>query len=226
MMPSSDHSQFQFAAERYVLDELPEQEKLAFEDHFFTCAACAQDVEDLLNIRDQSVIALPELDRHKVREKRPWFSQLWIPQFAVGALAVLAIFTAYQNAVVIPHLKAEGHSPLEILSAPQTVSSTRAASALTFNMADRPDPLVIATDWPVSYDRYRATVSRHSAADLLWSDEAPAKNNELAIALRPNRLGPGSYDLKIFGIRNGTDTQLVTRSFSIQSSSTQEKDGR
>jgi len=219
MTRASDHSQFQFAAERYVLDELPEQEKLAFEDHFFTCAACAQDVEDLLNIRDQSVIALPELDRHKVREKRPWFSQLWVPQFAVGALAVLGIFSAYQN-VLIRHLRAETQDPLEILS-PRTLSSTRAASSLTFRKSDRQETLVFPADWAIRYERYRATISRRAATDFLSSDEASVKDRQITVALWPKRLNAGQYILKIFGIRNGTDTEVVEQSFNIQETSSE-----
>ena len=32
------------AAERYLLDEMPEIEKFAFEEHFFDCAECADDL--------------------------------------------------------------------------------------------------------------------------------------------------------------------------------------
>ena len=35
------------ASERYVLDELTVAERDAFEEHYFTCAICAQEVKDL-----------------------------------------------------------------------------------------------------------------------------------------------------------------------------------
>jgi hypothetical protein len=33
------------AAERYLLDEMPELERFAFEEHYFACAICAEDVK-------------------------------------------------------------------------------------------------------------------------------------------------------------------------------------
>ena len=32
------------AVERYLLDEMPEIERFAFEEHFFDCAECADDL--------------------------------------------------------------------------------------------------------------------------------------------------------------------------------------
>ena len=122
-----DHSQFQFAAERYVLGELSEQEKLAFENHFFECAGCSQDVEDLTNIRDAAPAILPQLRAFKP-EKQVKFAWGWIPQFALGTVAVLAVITGYQNAIEIPRLKtAATESGLQILPAPRTLTASRSA---------------------------------------------------------------------------------------------------
>jgi hypothetical protein len=38
------HAMNSFAPERYILGEMTEDERLAFEDHYFSCAECADDV--------------------------------------------------------------------------------------------------------------------------------------------------------------------------------------
>ncbi len=40
------------ATERYLLDEMSEVEKFAFEDHYFDCAECADDVRAAVLVRD------------------------------------------------------------------------------------------------------------------------------------------------------------------------------
>jgi anti-sigma factor RsiW len=39
-----EHSVEKHAAERYLLDDMPELERFAFEEHLFACPMCAEDV--------------------------------------------------------------------------------------------------------------------------------------------------------------------------------------
>jgi hypothetical protein len=73
------------ATERYLLDEMAADERDAFEEHFFDCSECAQDVKDGASmmasaravIRDDSnVVAFPP--------KRGWKG--WLPQAAAAAV--------------------------------------------------------------------------------------------------------------------------------------------
>jgi len=88
------------AAERYVLGELHDTEREEFEEHFFACHECAQDVRDLaaLTAGAKDVLApSPKSEPPKQRaaaavpESR-WFWFRWSPNFAwAGALAVMTI---------------------------------------------------------------------------------------------------------------------------------------
>jgi hypothetical protein len=105
------------AAEKYLLAELPKEQHAAFEEHFFECSACAEEMK--------STVAFMESSRQMVREGvsqtvpqaidekrlvpevsyyRRWFR--WIrPAFAVPVFAALLLFIGYQNGVTIPSLK-------------------------------------------------------------------------------------------------------------------------
>src|SRR5438105_3192419 len=79
-----DHVNVGDLAEQYVAGRLPASEAGEFEDHFFDCDACTQEVLLLQAAKaDLAVRALlPRADRHRHR---------WLRVFALGALAVIAV---------------------------------------------------------------------------------------------------------------------------------------
>ena len=101
------------AAEKYLLGELPKEQHAEYEEHYFDCAACAEEIK--------ITIAFMEGARQVVREQAPqavddkklavaspagggWFA--WLrPTFAVPVFAALLLFMGYQNGVTIPNLK-------------------------------------------------------------------------------------------------------------------------
>jgi hypothetical protein len=115
------------AAERYLLGELSGDLREQFEDHFFSCIECAQDVEAGAIFVDgaRQILgresAQPEaaVRRPAKPESRGWFGALLRPAFAGPALAVLLVFAVYQNAVLIPRMK----SAIEQARTPQLVTS-------------------------------------------------------------------------------------------------------
>ncbi len=86
------------AAERYILGELPAAERDIFEEHYFGCPQCAQDVRDLGQLASGARhIPLP------VEEPIAWFERLrqWWAQPAMGlasacAILALTVSTGYQ----------------------------------------------------------------------------------------------------------------------------------
>ena len=113
------------AAEKYLLGELPKEQHAAFEEHYFDCSACAEEMK--------STAAFMESSRQVVREEAPqiidekrlvpasparggWFG--WLrPAFAVPVFAALLLFIGYQNGVTIPQLKGSSTSQsAEIIS--------------------------------------------------------------------------------------------------------------
>ncbi|MGB8474060.1 MAG: zf-HC2 domain-containing protein [Candidatus Acidiferrum sp.] len=98
------------AAEKYVLGELPQAQRDEYEEHYFECPACAEELK--------ATVAFMESARQVVREEVPeavdakehspatagWFG--WLrPTVAIPALAVLLLFIGYQNEVTIPRLR-------------------------------------------------------------------------------------------------------------------------
>jgi len=113
------------AAEKYLLGELPKEQHAAFEEHYFDCSACAEEMK--------ATVAFMESSRQVVREEVPehigaqrlapvvprtggWFG--WLrPAFAVPVFAALLLFIGYQNGVTIPQLKGSSSSQsTEIIS--------------------------------------------------------------------------------------------------------------
>jgi hypothetical protein len=119
------------AAEKYLLGEMSAELRDQYEDHYFGCLECAQDVRSgamlIDNARDVwSAEPLVESVARPAREaRRGWWAGMWQPAFAVPVLALLVLVAGYQNAVTIPHLKTE----LSRSEAPQTLQSFSLAAA-------------------------------------------------------------------------------------------------
>jgi anti-sigma factor RsiW len=93
------------AVERYLLGELDPAERDSFEEHFFTCAECADEMRIAArfraNVREwlRSPSSGMEVDRG-----RNWFSwTVWAP--AAASVLLLAV-VGYQNTVTFPGLRA------------------------------------------------------------------------------------------------------------------------
>jgi hypothetical protein len=122
-----------FASERYLLDEMTEPERATFEEHYFSCAACAEDLRSGALMRDGARAGLvaaglsgdglsrvgpsvgptfrsgdhPERESHagRVVPLRP--RRPWYQSAVIpwAAAATLAIVAGYQTLVVLPELR-------------------------------------------------------------------------------------------------------------------------
>ncbi len=92
------------AIERYLLDEMPQEERESFEEHYFSCLECAEDARAASAMRDGAAAglartqAVPAADRGAVLPFRPpvrsWRSSVALPW---AAAAMLAIGLGYQT---------------------------------------------------------------------------------------------------------------------------------
>lgn len=120
------------AAERYLLEELSAQERSEFEEHYFTCIQCADEVRSAFKFADNAravlaeevVPALPRAEERSAASRSLW---AWLkPAFAVPAMAVLLLgVTLYQSLLVIPNLR----SQIETATAPRVIPSVAAKAA-------------------------------------------------------------------------------------------------
>lgn len=91
------------AVERYLSGEMPDEERNAFEEHFFACVKCGDDVHAGTAIvagvrtrdwgKDSQRWPLPQ------PQPRPWLARM-----SIAAAAAFAILSGYQGWRVIPQL--------------------------------------------------------------------------------------------------------------------------
>jgi Putative zinc-finger len=115
------------AAEKYVLGELPKEQHAAYEEHYFDCPACAEEIKATVTFMESARQVAREEALQPVGARRNvpgtqttdgWFA--WLrPAFAVPVLAALVLFIGYQNGVTIPRLKDFSSSQIG-----QTISSS------------------------------------------------------------------------------------------------------
>jgi Putative zinc-finger len=108
------------AAEKYLLDELPADERDEFEEHLFGCHECAMDMRTASVFLEQGKTVLAEPVVATVREKeksRPGLFAWLRPAFAIPAMAALLLVIGYQNLVTLPQLT-------QALKKPQVLPAT------------------------------------------------------------------------------------------------------
>lgn len=103
-------------AERYLLHELNEQERDAYEEHFFSCSACAEEVKIAAEFLESAKQVVQDelkaqLYGHTARHSiwgswLNWRSMLHpMPAMACMLLVFVSGFSIYQDSVVIPELR-------------------------------------------------------------------------------------------------------------------------
>jgi hypothetical protein len=111
-MATMDHNEAVrlHAAEKYLLGELPKAQSDEYEEHYFDCPACADDLKTTAVFMEISRQVLREqvpepVDRKGfVPQKGGWLA--WLrPAFAVPVFAALLLFIGYQNTLTIPALR-------------------------------------------------------------------------------------------------------------------------
>lgn len=112
------------AAERYLLDEMPEIERYAFEEHFFDCAECAEDVRTGGLMREGVRAGL--LGKAEGRGQK---ADGWTRVLPWAVAATLALALGYQALWVVPGLQkqlplSQGLSPITLRSATRGAEPT------------------------------------------------------------------------------------------------------
>src|SRR5262252_507079 len=98
-------------AEKYLLHELPPAERDEFEQHFFECPECAEDIRFAFEFGENARQVFREQPRTRdmtayVPKRRNWFAWMRPPVLAPLAAGLAAIALVYQNTAEIPALRA------------------------------------------------------------------------------------------------------------------------
>ena len=217
------------AAEKYVLGELPKEQHAAYEEHYFDCAACAEEIK--------ATVAFMESARHVIREEAAetvgakrltqanrkdgaWFQWLLRPAFAIPVFAALLLFVGYQNGVMIPRLKASSSSQMgQIISSSFPLLGSarggnesgdaankvrvRSRESFSLNFDFTPTGTFSEYDWQLRDQAGRAVKSGHLSGDK--------KYQAVSLNVAGGVESAGKYNLVFFGSADGAG-QMADRS--------------
>ena len=226
-----DEAVQEMATERYLLDELSPELREAFEEHMFDCQECAFDVRSGNVFLTEAKAQLPaiiasaapkESPRVESRPARkPWWSFLTTPAFAVPAFAMLLGVVAFQNVSTIPSLRSAATEP-RMLPWSSLHMGTRGAEP-TVVQADRKQGAVILIDLPQQpvYTSYAVDLYDPQGKKI-WSQTVAASSpndggaGTLSLLIPGAGLEQGSYSLNLAGISpQGARTELGRRALDV-----------
>lgn len=179
-------------AEGYVLGELLPEERDAFEEHFFGCVECAENVSDAAIVLDSLKV---ELQPQVIAFPSRW-TNWWATAATVAAVAFGSLF-GYQTLVTVPRLAsggvaqvaqvelAEVRSGIDQGSASQ-VTNLEAGKRFVLMLSIPPQPKVAA---------YRALIRKGSRVVRSYAISAEEAKN--FVPLTDPGLGAGDYELVI-----------------------------
>lgn len=206
-----DHAQAEkdSAVERYLLGQMSEPQQDQFEEHFFSCRMCAEEVRIgeafLANMRP----VLAEMPKLAIRPEpwRPSWWQMLIPRWnlapaALAACGVLASIVGYQNMFQMPALRAKAERAQAVSSGPVfTVSMERdGGPAQSISRRESIATVVVAHDWDADYPSYVVEVRRQGGS-LIRRVTRPATRGGISVTLQPLELEAGKYTIAVQGVR-------------------------
>ena len=211
--------------ERYLLNELEPGVRDEFEEHYFDCPDCAQDISAAAQFVAHTKTVLAEKrEPSPVRAKpatravgRSWFA--WLrPAFAGPVLALLLAVVGYQNLVTYPRLHSELNRP-QVLPAVSVNVGTWGGSGTPTDVSAGKGLLLFLRIPPNSaYVRYTADL-HDPAGDLKGSFAiTPATGEDQWPVLVPGiQRQAGTYSLKVHGITpNGENKDVGNSSFELE----------
>ncbi len=207
------------AIDKYLLGELPEPEREAFEEHFFSCPECARQVSlgavfkanarAVMNQAGGLAAIAPE-------GRRPWFGWNLAWNFrmaaAMAGAAAVAILVGYQNFILIPQLRhpPAGGGDFTVVSATQ-VSGVRAATDLSFSRRSGQFSLFVPHEWEEFYASYTCELERRPGSKVLFTAGIGNGAGDFAVLVRTAALEPGKYVLNVYGVRADGQKTAVAR---------------
>ena len=195
-------------SERYVLGDLSSSEMEEFEEHFFTCTECAEDLRLVAVFQANARAVFGEQSQRPpatspAAARRPglgwwtWFRPVVAAPLA-AAIALVCV-VAYQNAVTIPRLE----NSLNEATAPQSVPS------FPLKIARGDEPLAIPRQThsfllnfylpqDIVLPQYTAEIQTASGARVQSFTLQHVAGQPFAVLLRPSDFTSGAYVLKVY----------------------------
>jgi hypothetical protein len=211
--------------ERYLLGELDDPAREAFEEHYFECQECALDVrvgalfveESKAVLGEESQPASTILPAPNPSPAKPGWLAWLRPAFAAPVLALLLAVVGYQNLVTYPRLQA--------LNRPQVLPfawlnvDTWGSGGKVISVRPGQGFLLFVRIPPASgYSQYVADL-HNPAGKLEWSLSIPASSvqDQWPLQVPGAKRDAGSYVLLVRGITAAGESKEVGRApFELQ----------
>lgn len=197
------------AATKYLCGELTRVQRDEYEEHYFDCPACAEELKATLAFTESAKQVVREIspqttDNRGFSEQRAGWLAWLRPTFAVPAFAALVLVVAYQNGVTIPKLKqasnreisAEAFKSLSLIGGASRGGDTPAAT-----IAVRPDELfALDIDMPGnSADGYLCEIKDDTGGVRFSVTVSPEQaKNTVHVKVPAGALEPGKYKFVAF----------------------------
>jgi len=213
------------AAEKYVLGELPADLREEYEEHFFDCAECAEDLK--------ATVAFVSAAREVVREEpssasfvpkelpararwRSWFR----PAILVPAMAAVVLAVGYHTLPSGPRI-GEITAPGQVLSFSPSFGlrgGDRLEGEKTVLQVHRSDSFQLHFDFVPAQDHnfssYSGELQDKSSRVLLQFNIPPDRvNKEVNLVVPADLLRPGDYTLAVFGSDASSSTRTPVGRF-------------
>jgi hypothetical protein len=206
------------AAEKYVLGELGNGEREQFEEHYFNCPDCAQDVRDLASLAEGARVLLntqpmnshPTLEPAQRRASRwpdawrlPWLRLHPVAGLAwAGALLLVTMFAGYQT------MQVRKLSRAQILTSFLLLPDTR-GEATPISTARIGQFFLLEADLPGASGNLQWDLRRADSNRVMANDEAPAPaaGTSFKVLVPSSVLAPAEYTLTV---RPATDPAKKT----------------
>jgi Putative zinc-finger len=204
------------ASERYLLGELSPSDRDEFEEHYFTCMECAEDVRAAVELRANARAVFREKGGEAIQAKpagKPgWLQNLRLrPVFALSAALNVALFAGIgiQSARVARLTDATRpqfyptffvRPPYRAEIAVHDVPRGARLVGLYFELKEQER----------RYARYAYQVSDSSGREVLSGELPPPEqaSSELNLVLPTGRLNPGVHTFIFSGVGNGQQVEL------------------
>ena len=196
------------AAERYLLGEMSHSAREEYEEHFFGCVECAQDVQTGAACVDaaRDVLGSETISATPVKLERKPSVWAWIlrPAFAIPAMALLLAVVGYQNLRTIPQMRSE-LAQSNSAQVPEMFSllgaNSRGGATLEINVS-REREFGFYVDIPSSqqFSSYTLSIGSDAGPTGLSSEVSAQEAKETVhFVVPPSRLPAGKYWLVVRG---------------------------
>jgi hypothetical protein len=194
------HAMELMAAEKYVLGELHDDDREQFEEHFFSCADCAQDVRDLSAITH----AAKDLLKPEPSQKRATAG--WLPRWIFPGAGVDPFGRLAWAGALLVLLGVAGFENLELRRGvrPQAVASILVHPESRGEATPVPvqrigSLLLLEADLPGSSGKLQWDLRKADSKNIIVQDAAdsPPAGESFKVILESSFLAPAEYTLTV-----------------------------